>query len=242
MKKLSIFLFVGLLFAACGGGGKEFNKAPVDDLIRDMSNEPVFSIILHDMDVDGTFAKVYKHQYRIITNKDSLPVESVTEWMEVSKDYFWKNEDNMGMEIASKTEDGKINKVASPPGYNNYVGNQRYGYWHNSNGNSFWTFYGQYAFMSHMLSMTNRPVYQRDYRDYRGGYYGSKPYYGGSSTAPKYGTNSAHNRKANPNFFERRASKSGWSSSKHRTSRTGRNSSRSGSSSTMRSRGGSYGK
>lgn len=238
MKKF-IYLAVLILIAACGGG-REYKKNPVDTFIRDMADETTFSIILHDMDVEGTFMKSYRHQYQIITEKDSLPVERITDWMEVPEKYFWKNENNMGMEIASKNSEGKVSKVASPPGYSNYVGNSRYGSWNRSGGNSFWVWYGQYAFMSNMFHMSSRPIYRSEYRDYRsGGYYGTRAYYGPKGKAGyKYGTNSSYNKTKNPNFFQRRANKTGWSKS---SSRTGRSGSRySGGSS--RSRGGGFGK
>ena len=237
MKKLLYFVLL-MLIAACGG--REYKKNPVDDFIRDMADEPTFSIILHDMDVEGTFMKSYRHKYQIITEKDSVPNERYTDWMEVPKAFFWKNEDNMGMEIASKNSEGKVSKMAAPPGYSNYVGNKRYGSWNNSGGNSFWVWYGQYAFMSNMFHMATRPVYRNEYSGYYGGgYYGNRPYYGPkTSSGTKYGTNSKYNRTKNPNFFERRANKSGWKGSKTRTGRSG--SRYSGGSS--RSRGGGFGK
>lgn len=196
-----------------------------------MAGEPTFSIILHDMDVEGTFFKVYKHQYRVITQGATGAEENKTGWYEVEKEYFLRHENDLGMEIVTKNEEGKISKTAIPPGYGHYVGNSHYGEWRTHNGSSFWAFYGQYAFMTSMFNMMSRPVYRRDYDGYRsGGYYGSRPYYGSDNGKPKYGTQSAHARKTRPNFFQRKASRSGWSKSRSRSS--GR----------FRSRGGSFGK
>jgi len=91
------------------------------------------------------------------------------------------------MEVATK-KDGKLSKVASPAGYNHYVGNQKYGHWTERNGSSFWEFYGRYAFMSSMFHMMS-PVHRSYWNDYRGGYYGSRPYYGPSGSNI-YGTRS----------------------------------------------------
>lgn len=244
MKQFLPILFIFLL-ASCGSS-REFQRNPVDDLIRDMHQEPNFSIILFDMDVEGNFSKTYKHQYAIIKlDKDSIPHEVKTDWKNVSEDFFFQHENNMGMSIASKTQDGKVSKIASPPGYENYVGNERYGEWRsNGSGGSFWAFYGQYAFLSSMLGMNNRPIYRSDYRDYNRNYRGRTAYYGSKDRNgnPRYGTNSTHNRTSRPDFFQRRANKSGFKRSNSRNSRTSRNGSRYRSRSSSRSRGGGFGK
>ncbi len=220
--KLNSILFSGLAFllmaTLIGCGGKKFTKTPLDNYIVDFSNEKEYSVIIEDMDVDGTFFKTYKHKYKVIRVQDNVPFESVTDWIEVEKNYFWKNENFLGMCVLEKKPDGTISKVASPPGYR-YVGDNHYGEWRSHGGNSFWAFYGQYMFMSHMFGMNNRPVYQRHYNTYRGGgYYGRKSYLGpkvGNSTM--YGTNSPQTQKSKPNFYKRRASKSGWSASRSRS-------------------------
>ena len=210
-------LLLVILLSGCGG--KKFTKSPLDNYIIQFSDEKEFSVILQDMDVEGTFFKTHKHKYKVIRVKDSMPYEETSDWVEVEKNFFWKNENNLGMTILQKNGEGKISKVAAPPGYN-YVGNSRYGEWRsNGSGGSFWAFYGQYMFMSHMFGMMSRPVYRREYNSYMGGgYYGSRNYYGPrSGSSYKYGTNSPQTRKARPNFFSRRASRSGWSSSRSRS-------------------------
>ncbi len=233
MKKILIlFALLGTL-SSCE---PEFQKNPMDDIIRDMKAD-VFTIVLNDMDVTGTFFHDYFHQYKIIQQVDSIPVESVTEWMQVSKTTFTTNQDNMGMELAHKGEDGKLVKEVAPPGYSNYVGNPRYGHWETRNGSSFWAFYGQYMFMSSMFNMMTYPVRRSYYDTYRGSYYGTgRPYYGPMSGGSYYyGTNSAYNKSARPN--------STWSRNntafKSRVSgRTSRSSSRIGGSSSRSSSGG----
>ncbi len=234
----SWILLLGLLVSC---GGREFKKSPIDVLIRDMDKEPTFSIVLHDMDVQGNFSKSYMHKYKIIKEKDSVPYEEYTDWMEVKEDFFWKNENNMGMELASKGEDGKISKVAQPAGYGRYVGNPRYGRWERgSNGESFWSFYGKYAMMRSLFNLGSRSIYRRDYRDFTTNYRGRKPYYGGSSSKPMFGTNSSHTKSSRPDFFERRQQKQGFKRSS--SSRRSRSSSRYNSRSSYRSRGGGFGK
>ena len=217
IKVISAVIFVFSFITSCGT--KSFTKTPLDQYIVENSNEEEFSVILEDMDVNGTFFKTYTHKYRLIKHKeDDTPYEEISDWTEVGDKFFEKHEDNLGMVILEKQGQGKISKLASPPGYR-YVGDSNYGEWRTHNGSTFWGFYGRYMFMNQMFGMINRPIYRRDYDTYHGGrYYGSRNYYGpkkGNSTL--YGTNSQQTRKEKPNFFKRRASKTGWSSSRNRS-------------------------
>ena len=240
LAKLFIASIVILSLSACGGS-KRFQKNPVDDIIKEMPTDRVFSIILHDMDVQGNFSDAYYHQYKIIEEiTPGEPEERITDWKKVPETVFNMHMNNMGMEIASRGEDGKLSKAATPPGYNNYVGNPKYGTWRQRDGYSFWEFYGQYAFMRSMFGYGGYPVRRSYYDDWRGNYYGTgRTYYGptyGGTTY--YGTSSSYNRSSRPN--------STWNSKpntfKQRVAnRTSRSSSRY-SSSSSRSRGGGFGK
>lgn len=206
-------------FILMGCDSKNLIKNPLDFYTKKFADEKEFSLILEDMDTKGLLFTTYKHKYTVIRHKnDGTPYEESTGWKEVSSDFYKKNTNNLGMTILEKNEQGKVSKVAAPPGYG-YVGDSRYGEWRSHNGRSFWAFYGQYMFMTRMFGMVQRPVYRKDYDTYAGGgYYGSRGYYGpkqGKST--KYGTNSLGTRKAKPNFFRRRAARSGQSSSRSRS-------------------------
>ncbi len=254
MKYAKTALLVTLLIAisSCGGRKEKFIKNPVDDIVRDMPPEKVFSIILYDMEVEGNFIEHFSHKYRIIENDaDGTPKERTTEWMPVSESYFKQHVDDMGMELVSRGEDGKLVKDISPPGYNNYVGNERYGQWVQRDGGSFWEFYGKFAFMSSMFNMFTYPVRRSYYNDYRGNYYGrGRGYYGPrtSTGGSYYGTNSNYNRTSRSNStwsnnrsnFKNRVNKR-TSRSSSSTSRTSRSSSRYRGTSS-RSRGGGFGK
>ncbi|MCU0394132.1 MAG: hypothetical protein MUE81_23735 [Thermoflexibacter sp.] len=205
LKKF-VFVIIVLFMVACSSEQTRYAKSPVDELIKQMDSERNFSIILYDMDIEEkTFGEdIFKHQYKIITEKDSMPQQQITAWYEVGKGFFLQNENNMGMEIASKNE-GQLSKVAAPPGYNRYVGNSQYGQWSTgSNGTSFWEFYGQYAFMSSMFGLASNLMYRNQYDNYRGTYMGRQPYYGQLSDGrPAFGTYSSHGEKANPDFYKR---------------------------------------
>lgn len=240
MKKNSACILILLLLASCGGNN--FEKNPVDIMIRDMTDIPVYTILLYDMREEGTFFKEYEHQYRVLKQEtpDAKPEEEITGWTEVSKDFFNKHVDDLGMELAAKSEDGKVTKTVSPPGYSNYVGNPQYGQWQTGSGGSFWAFYGQYAFLSSMLNMSTFPVRRSYYNDYRNNYRSGRAYYGPVSNGRRtYGTGSAYTTAAKPNTNWSRTRSS--SSSFRSGSRTSRSGSRYGSSS-MRSRGGGFGK
>ncbi len=240
MKLNKLFGLLLLLLVVSSCGEKKYVKNRMDVLVRDMPSDRVFSILLNDMDVSGTFFHEYHHQYKIIEEKTpGKPEEYTTAWFEVDKNTFNQHVNDMGMELMSRGEDGKLVKSVGPPGYNNYVGNEKYGHWENRGGHSFWAFYGQYAFMSSMFHMMAYPVRRSYYNDYRRSYYGTgRSYYGPSTNGRTYyGTNSNYTSSTRPN--------SNWSrnrsSFKNRVSgRTSRSSSRYGSSS--RSRGGGFGK
>jgi len=237
MKKLLTLPLVLVLLFLSSCGGKKFEKNPLDELIKDMTDVESFTILLYDMDAEGIIFKEYQHQYRIIKEVDSIPTEETTTWMQVPERFFRQNENNMGMEIVSKV-DGKVSKQVAPPGFSNYVGNERYGEWRSQGGSSFWHFYGQYAFMSSMFHMMAYPVRRSHYGDYRGSYHGTgRPYYGPRTSGGgyAYGTNSNYNRTTKP--------RSRWNNnfrSRVRSS-TSRSGSRYGGSS-PRSRGGGFGK
>lgn len=140
---------------------------------------------------------------------ESVPRDSLTDWVVVPESFFERHSSDMGMEIVSKV-DGKVDKVPTPPGYSHYVGNEKYGQWQsNSSGGSFWAFYGQYMFMSSMLHMMS-PVGYGGYNNYRNNYRGRKPYYGakGANGQTRYGTGSANARSMNSSFTQRASSNS----------------------------------
>jgi hypothetical protein len=206
MKRILLILPVALLWlASCGSSERKFVKSPLDNLIRDLDAEKNFTIILYDMEMEDNIGRdEYKHRYKIITMKDSVPQERITEWMPVDEQFFFENENNMGMEIASKT-DGKVTKAVAPPGYSQYVGNPQYGQWKTgADGSSFWEFYGKYAMMSSMFGLVGSMINRNSYYDYRDNYYGRRPYYGALPDGrPAYGTYSPQGQRANPDFYNR---------------------------------------
>lgn len=270
MKKslrYSAFLLLLIVFASCSSEkSKVYKKTPVDEFITKYINEPNFSVILADMDYKEE-DKSYYHKYRVLIEKTMVEVDSTTlndstkvaedvkvidtEWRKVSDIFFDNNINNLGMTIVSK-KNGVVDKETSPAGYDNYVGNKRYGSWNtNSSGGSFWAFYGQYHFMSSLFYGSSHRYYRSDYRNYDTNHRGRTGYYGSGTN--KYGTTSATNKQSSwssrPNTFKSKVrnsvSKSATTSrskSYSSSSKTQRNSSRYSSSSSSRSRSGGFGK
>ena len=242
MKHFVKVLSLVILFSACG---RSFYKTPLDKLIISLQDEPTFTIILQDMETQGFLTKKYLHQYKIITENNGEPEVHVTDWKEVPENFFWKHENDLGMEIASKSEDGTLSKTPAPPGYGNYVGNEKYGQWVERDGGSFWEFYGKYAMLRSVFYMMGSPIGYGGYYDWNRNYRGYRPYYGSKDTYGRrqYGTYGSNTKKSNPNFFQRQQQKTGWKSSTSQKSPSyDRNRTNSFGSSSYRSRTGSFGK
>ena len=122
-----VLMLINMLPWGCNS--VEVTKDPVQELIGQESMEPMFTILLFDMDQKGVFSKTYKHRYRIIKEKEGKVVAVDTKWYNVSSSYFQQNQNNLGMEMAAKDTAGKIARTIGPPGYTNYIGNTTYGYW-----------------------------------------------------------------------------------------------------------------
>lgn len=196
-------LFFLALMVGCGS-----RKEPLESLVKNFAAVPEYSIILTDMKKEGTFSNSYFHKYKIVQGEKVF----FTKWLRVSEKAFQTNQKFLGMTLVSKTKDGQSN-TPYPPGYQ-YIGNSQYGHWQNdSRGNSFWAFYGQYAFFSHVFGFGNRSFYRSDYNSFRTSQAGRRPYYGAKK---QYGTGGSFTKRTNPTFFERsmakkRASKSNFS-------------------------------
>jgi len=221
-------MFFFTLFAGCGGKG---NERPLETLKKTLKSEPTFSILLDDMREEGTFFKTYYHRYLVV-----LPDESAkTRWFQVSRDYYNKNIKFLGMTLLTKKE-GTYDNTASPPGYG-FVGDETYGRWReDSNGGSFWEFYGKYALMSSLFRGWYSPIHQNDYRSYQRYRSNRQPFFG---SRKQYGSSGKIVKATRPGFYSSRMSSLNAKKNsflKKFTQQIGR--SRTG----LRSRAGGYGK
>lgn len=209
-KPFLYIFFITLVIVSCET--KHYNENPVEVMIRSFKDVPRYSIILEDMDITD---ENYLHKYTILKSYDDGEVKpSKTDWKVVDPSFFEKHRSDLGMVIASKDSTGKVHRVAVPPGFNNYVGNPKYGQWETQNGRRHWSFFEQYLFLRTFLYLTSGPIYYNHYRDYRDHRsYGGGSYYGSvmsSDGRTMYGTKGTMTKKAKPDFFERKARSSKW--------------------------------
>jgi hypothetical protein len=118
-------------------------------------------------------------------------------WVEVGRAQYQAMERNLGMAVEHKPAgkyDFESERVAQPPGFA-YMAppgqSNRYGYWDNSGGHSFWVFYGQYALMRDLLfNRDYRPLDRYEYENYRRYEDRRQTYYGEGTGGggQKYGT------------------------------------------------------
>ncbi len=138
---------------------------------------------------------VYYHKYAEISGTDVIEGD----WEEVDEADYGARIDDFGMALETKPLgkfDDEAVTEATPVGID-MVGDTRYGEWRqDSSGNSFWHYYGQYAFFNNLFA-DNR-YYRSDYDDYRrwrnergssGAVYG---WYGSNRNAPTWGSSGAY--------------------------------------------------
>ena len=163
---------------------------------------------LDEEPITSSFITLAQNDTKEVIKHDTA-YSKITDWKIVSPVFFNANIDNMGMELASKVN-GKLSKSVVPPGYSNYIGNEKYGQWQKDNsGNNFWSFYGRYAFMSSMFYMAMMPVRYSMWNNYHTNYRGTnRPYYGNHGNGKMYGTGSHYNSSAmkNTSYHQKPAS------------------------------------
>lgn len=180
-----------------------------------LSDKGSYTITLDDMDLNGD---QYEHKYKIYQiESDSSVSISYSERIKVSDDFFMLHEDDMGMELVSKTDKGKINSLISPPGFTNFIGNKNFGEWKEFyldtlnvlgyEDSTFWVFNEAHSNLADELGILGLNITLREYKIFQEEYLFNRPFYG-PKTAPdstKYGTRSPHRVRYFPFFYRRRA-------------------------------------
>jgi hypothetical protein len=166
--------------------------------------------------VESAFSKAY-HKYSIIENGKV----SKTDWVEISEDEYWAQNDNFGMAIVTKPlgfYESETNRVAEPAGLamvapptmvnGQATGSNQYGQWQTQNGNSFFHYYGMYSMLGDVMgggrySYDDWGSYDRRKRN--SSYYGRHQEYGtyGSKTAKSKTLRNSSYVKRNPSTFSR---------------------------------------
>ncbi len=154
-----------------------------------------YSKILDDMKVESVSRRsspLYFHKYLMEVDGK---INKSQDWVPVSEAFYKANEDNLGMAIVSKKAgqfDDEANTHATPPGMA-YMGDPKYGEWRrDSNGNSFWAWYGKYALFSTLFSFPPRSFGYNRWNSFHRSYRYDRPYYGNTSDGRRqYGTKGA---------------------------------------------------
>ncbi|RSC95144.1 hypothetical protein [Tenacibaculum singaporense] len=250
MKKILCYFLVGsLLLIGCSKSYKPAKTVSIEptEMIIKKNNDKEFSVVLDDMKIEEEpDYMVYQQKYNILTLvKDSLHTKK-TPWQTVSKKYFKKHENDLGMEIVSN-HNGRLSRVAQPVGFGWAIGDKKHGEWEEtskdstktSNHHRRWRTHGTSPFFWYWLG-TRRNTYRNDFNSYQSHYRSGKPYYGYNNSNYSYGTRSAYERTNRSSFFSRKVQNmSKWNSLNRKVSRS---SSRYSSGSSTRSRSGGFGK
>ncbi len=191
---LTSFLIVpAFLLSGCGGSSIPI---PIEDLKKKLQNQPTFSVVLDDMQEQGTFSKTFFHKYLVVQPEGSWK----TDFLQVPENYYQKNLSYLGMTLLTK-KDGAFDETPSPPGYG-FVGDPAYGRWkEDKDGGSFWEFYGKYAFFTSLFGGWYHPVYRMDFDGYKKYKSKKKPYFGSKM---QFGSTGKIVKQKNPGFYASR--------------------------------------
>lgn len=178
------------------GCGSTPETDPLTEIKKSLAKEATYSIVLEDMKEEGSFVKSHFHKYLVVLPEDSW----TTDWKPVPETYYDKCRDLMGMTLLNKKE-GVYDNMAAPPGYA-FVGDPNYGQWRqDDNGDSFWEFYGKFAFFSTLFGGWYHPVYRMDFDNYHKYRKAKKVYFGSKN---QYGSSGHIVKQKKPNFYASR--------------------------------------
>ena len=194
------YLILPVLFVLLSGcTGSSSRNIPINKIKQSLKDQPTYSIILDNMKYKGSFFKTYFHKYLVVQPGGSWK----TGWLKVPESYYKQNRKFLGMALLTK-KDGKLEKGVAPPGYG-FVGDSRYGRWaRDSQGDSFWEFYGKYAFFSSLFGGWYHPVRMSDYRVYNQDRSLNRPFFGRNN---EFGSSGKIVKQKRPNFYARRMSR-----------------------------------
>lgn len=212
-KKDYIKLFMLLLLVSCGGSSIPSN--PLNEMKRDFDSKKAYTILLEDMNLkDGQ----YVHKYCVLDFTNSTVEVSHTKWKDVDDHFFYLHEDNLGMEILSKREDGKLNNLVTPPGFTNVIGNDKFGSWGLNSDTEYWQFKNEFSSLETDLGLKGLVVLKSEFVEYEQKYLNNRPYYGpktnSSGDSTKYGTRSHHWFIMYPLFYTRRTNSNNFTKPK----------------------------
>ncbi len=215
MRHMAPLFLILLLLTGCS------SDQSLNGLRRDLDRYPQYSVILQDMTSKGLIFHDYFHRYRILFPKGdgkgkqdgaAQMEQKLTSWVKVDKETYDAYKPSLGMTILSKKEDGSIETVPQPPGYQ-FVGDPRFGKWESdSQGNQSWKWLATAMVLLEVVDeigdafeKRRRPVNHGDWMEYKKHKDRGVPYFGKKDNQgkPQYGTQGSVTQKSSPSFFER---------------------------------------
>ncbi|MBF0362632.1 MAG: hypothetical protein HQK49_16550 [Oligoflexia bacterium] len=178
MNKISIYILLILLYLGFSKGTfstfkDEFpliaNESAFSSYFKE---QDPFSIILLDYIETGFVIKTYIHKYKIIWPHG----ESQIVIARVSKEFFSKHMDNIGLSIFRKNSKNEESFTPLPP-FAMFVGDPFYGHW-SGKGNKEWIFYPIYSHLVSSIGMGEIKINWETYKKMQIYLLKNNPFYG----------------------------------------------------------------
>ena len=203
MNRLSVYIFLIIVFLGLSKN-QNFNLEGQQIIIKDSESlSKIFkmrplSIVLMDYFSTGLIIRTYYHKYRFIQEQKAF--QTVT--IQVSRNFFNKNRNNIGMSIFRKNIRGQEGHLVAPPGAL-FIGNTIYGAWKKNleiPGEE-WIFYPPYKDLQVGLGLEDYVITKPFYEQVRYNIILNRPYYGPDQ---EFGINGSVSKKKFPDFFRRK--------------------------------------
>ena len=197
-----------LALALVGCGGSVIPPNPIKEMVTEFESKAKYTITLQNMDLQDD---EFKHKYKVfeVLNNQTVQVQE-TDWRAVDGNFFFLHEDDLGMELISKMEDGRYNNLVTPPGFSHFIGNETYGEWQGNSTDALksWHFKPEYNHLDDDLGIKGLDVTKGEYERYKAVYRNNRPFYGEvKNDSTKYGTRSYFWIHSRPLFYSRRSLK-----------------------------------
>jgi hypothetical protein len=147
------FIFMVNIFQ-CGGSSSSDYEYPTNrgrdfsQIVREFDAHNEFSLILRDMDYKNS---QHYHKYEYVTDTSDVIVSSETGWYEVTPTFFKQHVNHLGLQLLHKNGGTKSFGV-DPPGFSQFVGNEKYGSWKDNYGEYEWHYSPEYENLNAILT------------------------------------------------------------------------------------------
>jgi len=123
--------------------GREFSK-----IVGEFDANDEFTLILRDMDYRNS---QHYHKYEYVTDTSDVIVHSETGWYDVTPTFFKQHVNHLGLELVHKNGGTKL-FGATPPGFSQFVGDEKYGSWVDNYGQKEWIYHPEYNELNGVLT------------------------------------------------------------------------------------------